>query len=101
MLLEITLTKYTQTGRLTNLFLDHTGNHLLLTFAPKSVENSSELVYLARKSTKLKPSTRFRGHEITEIAWNILNESEATTGSILLGIIITIKYVWFLLIKFM
>lgn len=82
---EITLTKYAQTGRLSNLFLDHTGNHLLLTFSPKSVETSSELIYLTRKSAKLKASTRFRGHEITEIGWNNLNDSEATTGRILLG----------------
>lgn len=82
---EITLTKYAQTGRLSNLFLDHTGNHLLLTFSPKSVESSSELLYLTRKSTKLKASARFRGHEVTEVGWNNLNDSEATTGRILLG----------------
>ncbi|EFA08901.1 Vacuolar protein sorting-associated protein 18 homolog-like Protein [Tribolium castaneum] len=82
---EISLSKYTSTCRLTNLFMDPTGNHLLLTFAPKSLEGGPELLYLARKSNKLKTTTKFRGHEFTDVAWNHLNESESTTGPILLG----------------
>ncbi|XP_063904510.1 vacuolar protein sorting-associated protein 18 homolog isoform X2 [Zophobas morio] len=82
---EISLTKYTTTCRLTNLFMDPTGNHLLLTFAPKSIEGGPELLYLSRKSNKLKSTTKFRGHEFTEVAWNTVNESESTTGPILLG----------------
>lgn len=49
------------------------------------MESSSELVYLSRKSNKLKPSTRFRGYEVTEVGWNHFNDSDATTGPILLG----------------
>jgi hypothetical protein len=79
------LAKYTATCRLTNLFVDPTGNHLLLTFAPKSLEGGPELLYLSRKSNKLKSTTKFRGHEFTEVAWNHLNDSESTTGPILLG----------------
>ncbi|XP_060521918.1 vacuolar protein sorting-associated protein 18 homolog isoform X2 [Cylas formicarius] len=82
---EITLSKYTS-GKLTNLFLDPTGNHLLLTFSSKNKgADSSELMYLSRKSDKLKSSTKFRGYEFTEVAWNYQNESEVTTGPILLG----------------
>ncbi|KAJ3625065.1 hypothetical protein MTP99_018635 [Tenebrio molitor] len=82
---EISLAKYTATCRLTNLFVDPTGNHLLLTFTPKSLEGGPELLYLSRKSNKLKSTTKFRGHEFTEVAWNHLNDSESTTGPILLG----------------
>ncbi|KAG5863342.1 hypothetical protein JTB14_023117 [Gonioctena quinquepunctata] len=81
---EISLSKYTTTCRLTNIFLDPTGNHLLLTFAPKT-DGGSELLYLSKKSDKLRSTTKFRGNEFTEVAWNTTNESESTTGPILLG----------------
>lgn len=67
------------------MFLDPTGNHLLLTFAAKSPEFSPELLYLSKKTTKLRPSNKFKGHEFTEVGWNHANSSDSTTGSILLG----------------
>ncbi|KAF5280506.1 hypothetical protein FQA39_LY18028 [Lamprigera yunnana] len=82
---EISLIKYTATCRLTNLFLDPTGAHLLMSFVPKTPEGTPELVYLSQKSNKLRPTTKFRGHEFTEIGWNHSNESDITTGPILLG----------------
>ncbi|CAH0563550.1 unnamed protein product [Brassicogethes aeneus] len=85
---RITLTKYTPKLKLSNLFLDPNGNHLLLTLAPKPLmgpEVGPELLYLSRKSTKLKSTSKFRGHEITEVAWCLTNDSESTTGPILLG----------------
>ncbi|XP_019754048.2 vacuolar protein sorting-associated protein 18 homolog isoform X1 [Dendroctonus ponderosae] len=82
---EISLNKYTQ-GKLTNLFLDPTGNHLFLTFASKSKSTEMpELMYLSRKSDKIKTSGKFRGNEFTAIGWNNMNESDSTTGPILLG----------------
>lgn len=82
---EIFLTKYTQ-NKLTNLFLDPTGNHLLLTFSPENkTVDSPELMYLSRKSDRIKSTTKFRGHKLTAVGWNQLNESETTTGPILLG----------------
>ncbi|CAG9821457.1 unnamed protein product [Phaedon cochleariae] len=82
---EISLTKYTTTNKLSNLYLDPTGSHLLLTFAQKTPEGGPELLYLSKKSDKLRSTTKFRGIEFTEVAWNNLNESENTTGPILLG----------------
>ncbi|CAG9766632.1 unnamed protein product [Ceutorhynchus assimilis] len=81
---EIKLAKYTQ-SKLTNLFLDPTANHLFLTFVPRKPSEIPELMYLARKSDKIKSSTKFRGNEFTAVAWNHLNESDSTTGPILLG----------------
>lgn len=82
---QISLTKYINTSRLSNLFIDPTGNHLLLTFVPNNNKDSPELYYLPRKFNKLKSTTKFRGHEFTEIGWNHYNTSKNTTGAILLG----------------
>ncbi|KAF5295166.1 hypothetical protein FQR65_LT10554 [Abscondita terminalis] len=82
---EISLSKFTKTCRLSNLFLDPTGVHLLLSFAPKVPRTMAELVYLSQKSNKLRQITKFQGHEFTEIGWNHNNDSEVTTGPILLG----------------
>ncbi|KAL1509544.1 hypothetical protein ABEB36_004259 [Hypothenemus hampei] len=82
---EILLTKFTQ-NKLSNLFLDPTGNHLFLTFIPRNKSTDlPELFYLSRKSDKLKPSNKFRGHEFTSVAWSHVNESDISTGPILLG----------------
>lgn len=82
---EISLSKFINTHKVINLFLDPTGNHILIALAAKSSEVGAELLYLSRKSTKLKVTAKFRGHEITKVAWNNLNSSENTTGPILLG----------------
>ncbi|XP_066154663.1 vacuolar protein sorting-associated protein 18 homolog isoform X1 [Euwallacea fornicatus] len=82
---EISLAKFTQ-NKLTNIFLDPTGNHLLLTFAPKTKPHEApELMYLSRKSDKIKLCNKLRGNEFTAVAWNHLNELDFTTGPILLG----------------
>ncbi|CAG9857094.1 unnamed protein product [Phyllotreta striolata] len=82
---EISLLKYTSTSRLVNLFLDPTGNHLLLTLVPKGPDGAPELLYLSKKLDKVRTTTKFKGNEFTEVAWNPLNESDNTTGLILLG----------------
>lgn len=62
---------------------------MFLTFTSNmgdTISNNSEMLYyLSKKATKLKTSTKFRGHEFTEVGWNPMNTSESTTGSILLG----------------
>uniref|UniRef100_A0A6P7GKW2 Vacuolar protein sorting-associated protein 18 homolog n=1 Tax=Diabrotica virgifera virgifera TaxID=50390 RepID=A0A6P7GKW2_DIAVI len=82
---EISLSKYTTTSKLTNLFLDPTGNHLLLTFLSKVPDGGPELLYLSKKLDKVRTTPKFRGNDFTAVAWNPLNESESTTGPILLG----------------
>lgn len=44
-----------------------------------------ELLYLHRKSDKPKKIEKFRDHEITAVAFNHTNQSETSTGSILIG----------------
>lgn len=57
----------------------------MISFSPRTPEATPELVYLSRKSNKLRPTTKFRGHDFTEVGWNHSNESESSTGPILLG----------------
>ncbi|XP_013200015.1 vacuolar protein sorting-associated protein 18 homolog [Amyelois transitella] len=83
---EIKYTKYIQPNtKLTGLFLDPLGFHLLMAFAPRTKDGNPELVYLHRKSLKLKSVTKSRSYEVTEVGWNNENTFEITTGPILLG----------------
>lgn len=83
---EIDISKYTMSMKMSALFLDPTGYHLLIALVPKHGDNPSpELIYLHRKTTKLKQAGKFKGHEITAVGWNFSNTSETTSGPILLG----------------
>ncbi|XP_047356828.1 vacuolar protein sorting-associated protein 18 homolog isoform X3 [Vespa velutina] len=83
---EIDISKYAVGMKMSNLFLDPLGYHLLITLTPKNGDNPpSELLYLHRKTTKLKQAGKFKGHEITAVGWNFSNTSETVTGPILLG----------------
>ncbi|KAI5652101.1 pep3/Vps18/deep orange family domain-containing protein [Phthorimaea operculella] len=83
---EIQYTKYVQQNtKLTGIFLDPLGFHLLLAFAPRNKDGNPELVYLHRKSNKPKSVTKSRNFEVTEVGWNYENISEVSTGPILLG----------------
>lgn len=83
---EIDISKYTLTMKMSGLFLDPLGHHLLLTLVPRHGDNPPpELYYLHRKSTKLKQASKFKGHEITAVGWNFCNTSDTTSGPILLG----------------
>lgn len=85
-LAEIDISKYTLTMKMSGLFLDPLGHHLLLTLVPRHGDNPPpELYYLHRKSTKLKQASKFKGHEITAVGWNFCNTSDTTSGPILLG----------------
>ncbi|XP_020710242.2 vacuolar protein sorting-associated protein 18 homolog isoform X2 [Athalia rosae] len=83
---DIDLSKYATNMKLSGLFLDPLGHHLLIALVSQTGETPlPELFYLHRKSTKPKQAGKFRGHEITAVGWNFLNSSEATSGPILLG----------------
>lgn len=72
--------------KMSGLFLDPLGHHLLITLVSRHGDNPPpELFYLHRKTTKLKQAGKFKGHEITAVGWNFSNTSETSSGSILLG----------------
>ncbi|KAM3959218.1 vacuolar protein sorting-associated protein 18 dor [Aphomia sociella] len=83
---EIKYSKFVQPNtKLTGIFLDPLGYHLLMAFAPRTKDGDPELVYLHRTSLKLKSVTKSRNYEVTEVGWNYENTSKLTTGPILLG----------------
>ncbi|XP_043479320.1 vacuolar protein sorting-associated protein 18 homolog isoform X2 [Leptopilina heterotoma] len=83
---EINISKYIGNLRLSGLYLDPLGQHLLVSTKTKQGDTSlPELFYLHRKTTKLKQAAKCRGHEITAVAWNFSNTSETNSGPILLG----------------
>ncbi|CAD7089837.1 unnamed protein product [Hermetia illucens] len=82
---EVFLEKYLPGLSVSKLFLDPTGNHLLIALTPKSTSISPELLYLNRKTSKPKRIDKFRDHEITAVGFNYENTSDTSTGSILIG----------------
>lgn len=82
---EVFLEKHLTGLRVSNIFLDPTGNHLFIALATKCPGFVPELLYLHRKSNKPKKIEKFRDHEITAVAFNYINQSETSTGSILIG----------------
>jgi hypothetical protein len=53
-LTEIELGKYMLHLKLSDLFLDPMGHHLLLSLSSRNTETPAELLYLSHKTTKLK-----------------------------------------------
>ncbi|XP_055616898.1 vacuolar protein sorting-associated protein 18 homolog [Toxorhynchites rutilus septentrionalis] len=82
---EVPIDKYVGGLKPTNLFLDHLGAHLLVTFAPKSPGFTPEVLYLQRNSFKPKFISKLKDQDITAVAFNYSNQSESMTGPILLG----------------
>lgn len=101
---EVFLEKFITGLRVSNVFIDPTGTHLLLALTPKSSGYSAELMYLNKNSNKPKIISKvnsrflrhpalflsdfflqFRDHEITAVGFNYENSSELSTGNILLG----------------
>ncbi|CAG4937283.1 unnamed protein product [Parnassius apollo] len=83
---EIHYAKFVQPNtKLSNIFLDPLGHHLLLAFSARNKDGNPELVYLHRARSKLKSVSKSRNYEVTEVGWNYENKSSSTTGPILLG----------------
>uniref|UniRef100_A0A182QU31 Vacuolar protein sorting-associated protein 18 homolog n=1 Tax=Anopheles farauti TaxID=69004 RepID=A0A182QU31_9DIPT len=71
--------------RPSSIYVDPLGAHMFLTFLPKSPGFTPELLYLQRNSFKPKFVTKLKDQEITAIGFNHVNQSESSTGPILLG----------------
>lgn len=84
-LAEVFLEKFLTGLRVSNIYLDPLGNHLLISLATKTPGFPPELIYVHRRSTKPKKIEKFRDHEITAVGFNYNNQSELSTGSILIG----------------
>jgi len=66
-------------------FLDPTGTHLVISLKQTVEDMQPDLVYLSRRSTKPRMSTKIRGNLVTAVGWNVFNKSESTSGVVLVG----------------
>ena len=83
---EVDLTKYTLQAKIHNMFMDPTGQHLVIGIISREVGAAPvDNLYLPWKSTKPKSCSKLKGHLITAIGWNQKNTSENLTGPILVG----------------
>ncbi|XP_030245587.1 vacuolar protein sorting-associated protein 18 homolog [Drosophila navojoa] len=85
------LEKYLTGYKITNMFLDSTGHHLIISLVPKSPGVSSDFLYIHSTETtiaqqlKVRRIEKLKDHEITAVAFNMYHGNESTTGFILLG----------------
>jgi len=81
---EIDLKKSLNVGgaKISNLFLDPTGSHLLI--AIKS-DVAPELYYLNKKWNKPRVCQKFKDLLATAVGWNYQNKDSTSTGPILIG----------------
>ncbi|KAH8386604.1 hypothetical protein KR093_001469 [Drosophila rubida] len=88
---QVALEKYLSGYKITNIFQDNTGHHLLIALVPKQPGVSSDFLYIQSSETpkaqqmKVRRIEKFKDHEITAVAFNTYHGKELTTGSILLG----------------
>ncbi|KAH8366537.1 hypothetical protein KR084_000982 [Drosophila pseudotakahashii] len=92
---EAALEKYLSGSgyKITRMFLDPTGHHLIIALVPKSASAgvSPDFLYIhclespQAQQLKVRRIEKFKDHEITAVAFNPYHGSESTTGSILLG----------------
>jgi len=83
---EIDLTKTISGAKISALFLDPTGTHLLISLKSNDVDVQPELYYLHKKWTRPRPCSKFRGCLVSSVGWNYSpRNSESSTGPILAG----------------
>lgn len=78
------LEKFCAGCKISNIFLDPLGVHLLISLAP-SPQFTPELLYLHKSQKRPKKIDKFRDYEVISVAFNYENNSETSTGPILLG----------------
>ncbi|KAH8309991.1 hypothetical protein KR044_004249 [Drosophila immigrans] len=88
---QVVLDKYLSGYKITNVFQDNTGHHLLIALVPMQPGVSSDFLYVHSSETpkaqqmKVRRIEKFKDHEITAVAFNTYHGKEASTGAILLG----------------
>lgn len=88
---QLALEKYLTGYKITNIFIDPTGHHLIISLVPKTPGVSADFLYVHSTETpkaqqlKVRRIEKFKDHEITSVAFNTYHGTESSTGSILLG----------------
>ncbi|KMZ07689.1 vacuolar protein sorting-associated protein 18 homolog [Drosophila simulans] len=92
---EAVLEKYLSGSgyKITRMFLDPTGHHIIIALVPKSATAgvSPDFLYIhclespQAQQLKVRRIEKFKDHEITAVAFNPYHGNESSTGPILLG----------------
>ncbi|XP_023332203.1 vacuolar protein sorting-associated protein 18 homolog [Eurytemora carolleeae] len=81
---EIDLNKFLPGTKISNLFLDSTGKHLLISLK-STADGQAELVYLPKKSIKPRICGKVKGNLVSAVAFSPESTGEGSTGPVLLG----------------
>ncbi|XP_064080342.1 vacuolar protein sorting-associated protein 18 homolog [Macrobrachium nipponense] len=82
---EIDICKLALQAKIYNIFLDPTGQHLLISIVSKDGVTPVDTLYLPLRTNKPKSTYKLKGHLVTSVAWSQRNQSESVTGPILIG----------------
>lgn len=83
---EVDLARYSQNGTVYKLFLDPSGQHLIVSLqSTKNPNDSLETLYIPWKSKKIRVVGKLRGHTVSAVAWSQRNSSELISGPIICG----------------
>ena len=67
---ELDLSKYLPNGIIYKMFIDPSGQHLIISLkSPKGFNDSLDTIYVPWKSKKLRVIGKLRGQTITSVAW--------------------------------
>ncbi|XP_037937988.1 vacuolar protein sorting-associated protein 18 homolog [Teleopsis dalmanni] len=82
---EISLEKYLAGYKISKLFMDFTGHHIIISLIPKSPGLCADFLYVHGNTAKVRRIEKFKDHEITAVAFNNYAGTENATAAILLG----------------
>lgn len=82
---EVDISKFALQARIHNIFLDPTGQHLLISIVSRDGTTPVDTLYLPLRSNKPKSTGKLKCHLITAVGWNADNQSDSVTGPILVG----------------
>jgi len=81
---ELDLSKTIQGAKISNLFLDPSGHHLLISLKSSEAEAGPSLYYLHTKWQQPKPCNKFKGTLVSAVGW-AQGQVGASTGPLLAG----------------
>lgn len=82
---EVDVSKFAVQAKIHSIFLDPTGQHLLISIVSRDGTTPVDTLYLPLRSSKPKSTTKLKGHLVTAVGWNQRNQSDNMTGPILVG----------------
>lgn len=82
---EVDISKFSLQARIHSIFLDPTGQHLLISIVSRDGLTPVDTLYLPLRSNKPKSTSKLKGHLVTAVGWNVRNQSDSVTGPILIG----------------